>query len=267
METKRLGTTELRVPEIGLGAWNYRGGAEPLRRGIDLGANLVDTAEIYGTEEAVGEAVRGIRDRVLVASKVSGGHLKRDDLLRAAEGSLRRLDIAAIDLYQIHWPNRAVPIRETMQAMEHLVDSGVVKQIGVSNFSVRDLSDAQRAMEHHAIVSNQVLYNLERRDIEESLLPYCTENQVTVIAYTPLASGRFARSKKLFAGRRMRVLHEIAAARERTTAQIALNWLTSHENVIAIPKSDSIEHTVENCGASGWRLSAAEIERIDAAFS
>lgn len=267
METKRLGTTDVFVPEIGLGAWNYKGGLEPLRRGIDLGANLIDTAEIYGTESVVGEAVKGIRDRVIVASKVSGQHLKYDDVLRAAEGSLRRLAVDAIDLYQIHWPNGAVSMSETMRAMESLVDSGVVRHIGVSNFSVRDLREAQQAMEHHTIVSNQVLYNLERREIEESLLPYCIESQVTVIAYTPLASGKLAGRRKLFAGRRMRVLEDIAAAQQRTIAQVALNWLTSHENVIAIPKSDSLERTAENCAASGWRLSAVEMKLIDQAFS
>ena len=248
METKRLG------------------GVEPLRRGIDLGANLIDTAEIYGTEGVVGQAIKEIRERVFLASKVSGQHLEYDDVLRACEGSLRRLDVAQIDLYQVHWPNRTVPITETMRAMEFLADSGLIRYIGVSNFSAQELKDAQQAMKHHSIVSNQVLYNLHRRGIEGSLLPYCIENQVTVIAYTPLASGKLAGRKQLFTGRRVRTLRDIANAEHKTIAQIALNWLICHDNVIAIPKSDSLERTVENCGASGWRLSTEEMEQIDAAF-
>jgi len=266
METKTLGATEVRVPEIGLGAWNYQGGVEPLRRGIELGANLIDTAEIYGTEETVGEAVKGIRKGVFIASKVSGQHLKYDDVLRAAEASLRRLAVDCIDLYQIHWPNRAVPIRETMRAMESLVDSGLIRHIGVSNFSEQELADARNAMTNHPIVSNQVLYNLDRRGIEKSLLPYCHENQITVIAYTPLASGKLAGKQRFFAGRGLRVLARVARTTRRTMAQVALNWLTSQENVIAIPKSDSVERTVENCEASGWRLSPKDREEIDDAF-
>ena len=134
MEMKQLGSTSVMVPEIGLGAWNYTGGVEPLRRGVELGAFLIDTAEVYGTEEAVGQAVRGIREKVFVATKVSGQHLRERDVMRAAETSLRRLQVDVIDLYQVHWPNSGVPIGETMRAMEALVDTGMVRHIGVSNF-------------------------------------------------------------------------------------------------------------------------------------
>src|SRR5215472_15479085 len=109
METKELGNTGAVVPEIGIGVWRYRGGVEPLRRGIELGATLIDTAEIYGTEDVVGQAITGIRERVFVATKVSGAHLRHDEVLRAADASLRRLGSGFIDLYQIHWPNSAVP--------------------------------------------------------------------------------------------------------------------------------------------------------------
>ena len=117
MELKRLGNTSVMVPEIGLGVWKYRGGIEPLRRGIELGAFLIDTAEMYRTEDVVGQAVKNIRDRVFIATKVSGGHLHYDDVLRAAEASLRQLQTDAIDLYQVHWPNSRVPLKETMRAM------------------------------------------------------------------------------------------------------------------------------------------------------
>ena len=173
MELKPLGNTGVMVPEIGLGTWKYTGGNAPLQRGIELGAFLIDTAEMYRTEDAVGRAVKGIRDRVFIATKVLGRHLRYDEVLRAAEQSLRLLDIDRIDLYQVHWPNSRVPIQETMRAMQHLVDTGLVRYVGVSNFSVQQLADAQAAMPRHPVVSNQVLYNLQRRNIERDLLPYC----------------------------------------------------------------------------------------------
>lgn len=267
MELKPLGNTNVMVPEIGLGAWKYRGGVEPLRHGIALGASLIDTAEIYGTEEVVGRAIQGQREQVFLATKVSGSHLRHDDVLRAAEASLRRLHIDVIDLYQIHWPNQSVPIKETMRAMESLVDSGHIRYIGVSNFSASEMRQAQAAMNQYAIVSNQVLYSLNRREIERELLPYCQEYQITVIAYTPLDDGRLAVHSRFRRSQGMQVLEQVATETHKTLAQVALNWCTSRPNVIAIPKSNSQERIAENCGASGWRLSPEQVERLDAAFA
>ena len=171
MEYRELGATGVMIPEVGLGTWKYRGGPEPLRWGIELGANLIDTAEMYRTEDAVGQAIRGIRDRVFVATKVLGSNLRYDDVMRAAEKSLRLLNDDVIDLYQIHWPSRSVPIAETMRAMETLVDRGMVRYVGVSNFSVAEMREAQAAMSKYPIVCNQVLYNLKRRRIERDLIP------------------------------------------------------------------------------------------------
>jgi diketogulonate reductase-like aldo/keto reductase len=266
MELRKLGNTEVLVPEIGFGAWKYRGGVEPLRYGVSLGAFLIDTAEIYGTEEVVGQAIKGMRERIVLATKVSGAHLRYDDVMRAAAASLRRLDTDYIDLYQIHWPNTQVAITETMRAMEALVDSGQVKYIGVSNFSARELRAAQAAMRQYPIVSNQVLYSLNRRDIERDLLPYCQEQQITVIAYTPLDDGRLADPARLRQRQAREALAGIAAEVHKTPAQVALNWCTSRPNVIAIPKSNRQERIAENCRASGWRLSPEQIQRLDAAF-
>src|ERR671923_1723010 len=110
IELKQLGNTGVMVPEIGLGAWKYRGGVEPLRRGVALGATLIDTAEIYGTEDVVGQAIKGMRERIFLATKVSGAHLRYDDVMRAAAASLQRLGTDHIDLYQVHWPAAQVPI-------------------------------------------------------------------------------------------------------------------------------------------------------------
>jgi diketogulonate reductase-like aldo/keto reductase len=267
MELKRLGNTDVMVPEIGLGAWKYRGGVEPLRRGIALGANLIDTAEIYGTEDVVGQAIKGMRERLFLATKVSGAHLRYDAVMSAAAASLRRLDTDTIDLYQIHWPSGQVPIRETMRAMETLVDAGQVKYIGVSNFSLRELRAAQAAMTKYPIVANQVLYNLNRRDIERDLLPYCQEHNITIIAYTPLDDGRLAQPSRFRRPRGMQMLEQVAAEVGKTLAQVALNWCTSRPNVIAIPKSNSAARTEENCGASGWRLSPTQIQQLDDTFA
>ena len=272
METKRLGNTDVMVPEIGLGVWKYKGGVEPLRKGIELGATLIDTAEIYRTEDIVGQAVKDIRAQVFIASKVSGSHLQYDAVLRAAEASLRLLDTDCIDLYQIHWPSSSVPIKDTLRAMEELVDRKQIKYIGVSNFSVRELQKAQEALRNYPIVSNQVLYNLNTRSIEHDLLPYCWEHDVTVLAFTPLDSGRLASTSKsksksmLRRGKAMQTLEQVATEVNKTLGQVALNWCVSHPNVIAIPKSDRVDRTIENCGASGWRLSQEQIRRLDEAF-
>jgi diketogulonate reductase-like aldo/keto reductase len=263
---KKLGNSGVQVPEIGIGAWRYKGGVEPLRRAIELEASLIDTAEIYGTEDVVGQAVGGVRAQVFIATKVSGDHLRYDDVCRAAESSLRRLNATYIDLYQIHWPNPSVPIRETMRAMETLVDRGLIRFIGVSNFSVSELRAAITSMRNYPIVSNQVLYNLNRREIERQLLECCLENQVTIIAYSPLDDGRLAVQPQSRASLKTRALQTVAVQANKTLAQVALNWCCSQPNVIAIPKSDSEQRVTENCHASGWRLSSAQIQTLNTAF-
>ena len=256
MNLKRLGPTEVFIPEIGLGTWNYRGGVEPLRKGVELGAFLIDTAEGYYTEDIVGEAVSGLAEEVFIATKVSGRNLAHDGVLRSCEASLEKLGVDRIDLYQIHWPNPVYPIEETMSAMEKLLDRGMVSHVGVSNFSVSQMLEAQRHLPNHPVVSNQVLYNLNSREIEEELLPHCLENDVTVMAYTPLDSGRLCRKKEGSA------LSAVAGEAGKTETQVALNWCLSRENVVCIPKSDSVSRTAENCGASGWRLSGEQVARL-----
>lgn len=267
MELRELGDTGVKVPAIGLGTWQYRGGVEPVRKGIEQGAFLIDTAEMYGTEGIVGNAVEGLRDQVFIATKVSGNHLRYDEVLRAADESLKRLGIDRIDLYQIHWPDPSVPIRETMRAMETLVDMGKVRFIGVSNFYLKDLQEAQASLSKHKIVSNQVKYSLFQRGIEDDLLAYCQKNHITVIAHTPLAKGALT-ARPLFKRRQaMGLLQKVARECGKTMAQVALNWCIAKECVIAIPKSDKVERVVENCQASGWRLSTEQIEALNEAFS
>ncbi len=266
MELRPLGATGVQVSAIGVGTWQYRGGVEPLRHGIELGATLVDTAEGYGTEDVVGKAIAGRRDGVFLATKVSGDHLRYDEVLRAAKESLKRLGTDRIDLYQVHWPDPRVPIRETMRAMETLADEGKVRFIGVSNFSVAELEQAQAALAKHRIVCNQVIYNLFNRQIEEDLLPYCQRNAITVMAYSPLARGSLMSRFPPRHQRALEVLQRVTQEAGKTVAQVALNWCISKPNVIAIPKSNRAERVAENCAAAGWRLPPEQLRALDQAF-
>jgi diketogulonate reductase-like aldo/keto reductase len=254
MNQKELGQTGLLLPEIGLGTWGYRGGAEPIKEAVALGVSLIDTAEAYGTEEIVGDALKDLRSRVFIATKVSPGHFRRPDVLMAADKSLERLRADYIDLYQLHRPNYTVPIEETMGAMEELMDAGKIRFIGVSNFSVGELRKAQAALSRYRVVSNQVRYNLVERSVELGLLRYCRENKITVIAYSPLARGiNYIKDRDPDA-----VLSKVAALTGKTESQVALNWCISKENVIAIPKASSLNHVIQNCDASGWRLTTEQ---------
>ena len=284
MEYKTLGNTGCRVPEIGLGTWQYTGGPEPLRRGIELGAYLVDTAEFYSTEGVVGRVAKGMRDRVFIATKVSPSHFRYREVLAAADRSLRLLGTDYIDLYQLHWPNPSIPIEETMGAMEALADAGKVRFIGVSNFSVAEFQEAQAALSKHPLVSNQVEYSLLHRHPERNgLLAACQELGVTLIAYSPLAQGiltgkygperppaGFRRgryhSKAFWARARpvLEALRAVAAARGKTPAQVALNWVMAR-GAIPIPGAKNARQAQENAGALGWRLTEEELASLDEA--
>ena len=262
MDFQELGTTRVRIPDVGFGTWKYTGGADPIHRGVELGATLIDTAEGYSNEESVGKAIAGVRDRVFLATKVSPSHFRKNDILKAADQSLKRLNIDVIDLYQLHWPNDAIPIAETMGAMESLVDAGKIRFIGVSNFSVGQMQEAQDALTNARIVSNQVRYSLIDRSIESALLSYCQEQGVTIIAYSPLATGLGKLGGKAGA----QAVERVASNTEKTQAQVALNWCLRQPRVMVIPKANSAAHVEDDCGASGWRLSSPDLAILDAAF-
>ena len=262
MDYKRFADTDVMLPEIGLGTWCYAGGVEPLRAGIALGATFLDTAEIYGSEEVVGQAIKGMRPGIFLATKVAPRHFRRADVLRAADDSLSRLGTDHIDLYQLHWPNYTVAIDETMGAMEELVERGKIRYIGVCNFTLDELKRAQKAMTRHRIVATQVNYSLAERTIEASLLPYCLRERIAIIAYSPLGH-----SLSNLAARDPRGILQVVAARNgKTIPQVALNWCISKPGVVAIPKSDSVEHTRDNCGASGWRLPVEDRELLNSSI-
>ncbi|HTQ61279.1 MAG TPA: aldo/keto reductase [Candidatus Solibacter sp.] len=260
MNHKELGTTGISIPEVGIGTWNYQAGPGPLRHGLEAGALFVDTAESYGTEEVVGQAIAGIRPSIFVATKVSPEHFRKADLIRSAETSLRKMKIEAIDLFQLHQPNPSIPIEEPLEAMTGLVDAGKVRFLGVSNFSVRQLREAQKASTKYPIASNQVRYSIIDRTIEKELLPYCQANKVTVIAYSPLGRGMDRIRDCDPEG----IIGSIAQKIGKTAPQVVLNWCLCQEGVVVIPKGNSTAHILENCGASGWRLGEEELQELGA---
>jgi len=239
---------------------------EAIRLGLDLGMNFIDTAEMYGaghSEEVVARALEGRREPVFVASKVSPRHFAHDDILHSARMSLKRLNRKQMDLYQLHWPNPNIPIAETMRAMEKLVKDGLVRFIGVSNFSAEQMKEAQQSLSHEKIVSNQIEYSLVDRSPESGLLQYCQEEGVTVIAYSPLGQGKIPRGR----GAPFKVLDEIAGKLGRTRNQIALAWVLQHDNVVAIPKAGDNRHVRENAAVSDWKILDDDREKLDEAFS
>jgi hypothetical protein len=259
MELKLFGSSQTQIPAIGFGTWKYQGGIEPLRAVVDRGYCFLDTAENYGTEELVGEAIRGRRQQVFLASKVAPRNFRRADLIRAAENSLRRLGTDTIDLYQLHWPNLTVPIEESMAAMEELADSGKIRFIGVSNFRLGYLRKAQAALSRHKIMSNQVRYSLIDRTIEDGLLQYCRKNSITIIAFSPLGLNFTSLRSADPEG----ALSQLAAKSGRTEAQIALNWLIAKDGVVTIPKASTVPHALEDWEAAGWRLSADQYALLE----
>lgn len=243
-----------------------RAGVEALTYGLDLKMSLIDTAEMYAaghSEEIVGQALRGRRDKVFVASKVSPGHFAYEDVLAAAERSLKRLGLKQMDLYQLHWPNPSIPIAQTMKAMEKLVADGLIRYIGVSNFSVEQMKEAQQALSRERIVSNQVEFSLVDRSIERSILPYCQKEDLTVIAYSPLGQGRIPRGKEY----PFKVLDGIAGKLGKSRNQVALNWLLQNRSVIAIPKAASLNHLKENARVTDWNLTREDHKRLAEVFS
>lgn len=272
MNYKKLGKTNDVIPVIGQGCMGIGGEFSPdtskdqeqiaaLRLGIDLGMTLIDTAEVYGgghSEELVGKAVEGVRDRVFIATKFSPENNGYDDVLKSAEKSLNRLKADYIDLYQVHWSNPAIPVEATMKAMEKLVRQGKVRYLGLSNFSVREMQQAQNALGSEVIVSNQVEYNLFDRFVDGNIMPFCERHEQTMIAYSPLDQGNSIAHKQR--------LREIAEEYGRSVSQVVLNWLTCHSPVVVIPKSLNAQHIRENSEATDFVLSAEHQQEIDRLF-
>ncbi|WP_344679739.1 aldo/keto reductase [Saccharopolyspora taberi] len=254
------------LPVLGQGTWGMgeRSSARDtevaaLRRGLDLGVGLIDTAEMYGNggaEEVVGAAMSGRRDEVFLVSKVFPHNASRRGTVEACERSLRRLGTDHIDLYLLHWRG-GTPLAETLEAFEGLRDSGKIRYFGVSNFDPGDLRELWEHELGRAIATNQVLYNLTRRGIEYDLLPWCRQQELPVMAYSPIEQGRLLGDSEL--GR-------IADRHSATPAQVAIAWVLASEGVCAIPKAASEEHVEQNHAALEIELSEEDLAALDARF-
>jgi diketogulonate reductase-like aldo/keto reductase len=248
---------------MGTWRWGARGRARAaevaaLRLGLALGVTLIDTAEMYGeggAEEVVGEAIRGRREEVFLVSKVYPHNASRRALPEACARSLRRLGVECLDLYLLHWRG-AVPLAETVEAMERLRAAGKIRRWGVSNLDVADLEELGPALADCA--TDQVLLNLEHRGAEYDLLPFCAARGMPVMAYSPVGQGG--------ALLRHPVLKALAAARGATPAQLAIAWTLSRPGVVSIPKAVRPEHVRQNAAAGAMRLEAEELAALDAAF-
>ena len=257
MDTKPLGKSGVALPEIGLGTWEFSGDASVIHRAIELGSFLLDTAESYGTEERVGRAIAGRRDEVFIATKVSPSHFRHADVLAACDRSLRALGVETIDLYQLHAPSADVPIEETMGAMADLVAAGKVRHVGVSNFSAREMAAAEDALGTDLVVENQIKYSLFDHRFADTVIPYCEERGIMVLAYSSLEQGTFQREMRRNK-RLVQVMTSVCAETGKTAAQVLLNWTLRSPVVITIPKTNTLSRVDENCAAAGWRLTDAQ---------
>jgi len=274
LRTRKFGWTRRDVPIIGMGTWMIEGrtkdtdnrAIEAMRLGIDLGMTHIDTAEMYGngrSEELIAEALNGQRESVFLVSKVLPTNASYEGTLRACKRSLKRLRTDFIDLYLLHWPSSQHPIKETMRAMEKLVDEGMIKFIGLSNFDVDQVREAQRALKKYRIACNQVLYHLDYRAIEHELLPYCTQNEIAIVGYSPFGH----RNVPITQSKGGKVLGEIAKKHNRTVHQVVLNFLTQDSNLFTIPKAANPDHVRDNSGAVGnWQLTDGDIALINKTF-
>jgi diketogulonate reductase-like aldo/keto reductase len=253
------------MPTYGLGTWymgeNARTRADEvaaLKLGLDLGATLIDTAEMYGSgkaEEIVGDAIAGRRDETFIVSKVLPENATRRGTIAACERSLKRMRTDRIDLYLLHWRG-SPPLEETLDAFAALKREGKIKAWGVSNFDTDDMEELEE-LGGDGCASNQVLYNLTRRGIEYDLVPWCRERGIPIMAYSPIEQGRMLGHKGLAT---------VGGRHNATPAQVALAWLLNRDGIVVIPKATNPAHVRENRAAVDLKLSADDLAALDAAF-
>ena len=265
MKQVRMPSGDL-VPALGQGTWGMgekrasrAQEISTLRAGIEQGLRLIDTAEMYGdgaTESLVGDAIAGLRDDVFLVSKVYPHNASRKAMRAACTASLRRLRTDRLDLYLLHWAG-PVPIEETVEAFEDLVQDGLIRSWGVSNLDTAAMEELWAVPGGRAVQANQVLYNLTRRGIEWDLLPWQRERGIPTMAYCPIEQGRLLRNRKLA---------DFAKRHGLTAAQAALAWLLARDDVIAIPKTAKPERLAENRAALEYPLDAAALAELDSLF-
>jgi diketogulonate reductase-like aldo/keto reductase len=269
MKKIKIGKTGESIPILGQGTWGikslrtkkyYKNWKESIRRGIELGLTHIDTAELYGrgtSEKIVGQVISEYnRDDLFITTKLFPVHLRYKTMKKAAYKSLKRLGIKQIDLYLIHWPSPINSIKKLMKVLEDLTNEGIVRYIGVSNFSVAQFIEAQSYLKNTELITNQLYASVARQKHIEQSLPFYQKEGIILTAYSPLGHNGF---QNLDNDLRFK-LEKVASSYEVTIQQIAIAWLINHENVITIPKALKIEHMEANAKAAEIRLSKEDVE-------
>lgn len=243
-----------KIPSLGFGTWQLTGltAYEAVQTALKTGYRHVDTADVYGNHQEVGQALTDSsvkREDIFLTSKLWHSDLRADDAQRTIERVLKELQTDYLDLYLIHWPNQQVPINETLTAMAKMQEQGLVKEIGVSNFTVHHLEDALATEIPFSV--NQVEFHPSLN--QTALKDYCDQHDIVVTAYSPLAQG---------ADLQLKPVKELAKKHKRSTAQVVLNWLLQKE-IVAIPRSASKKHIEDNWEARSWKLTATEVKMLD----
>lgn len=254
------------MPALGLGTWmmgDHRRERSrevaAIKLGLDLGIDLIDTAEMYGdggAEEVVAEAIAGRRDGIFLVSKVLPSNASRRGTVAACKRSLKRLQADNLDLYLLHWRGD-VPLAETVDAFESLRRDGLIREWGVSNFDRADMEELFALPDGARCAANQVMYHLGCRGVEWDLLPFCRKHRVAVMAYSPVGRGRLLRDRHLNA---------IAAEVGVSAAQVALAWLLGQPGINVIPKASSEAHVRDNRSAADLQLPASVLKELERAF-
>ncbi|HTZ15753.1 MAG TPA: aldo/keto reductase [Mycobacterium sp.] len=255
-----------KVVALGQGTWHFAEDqarwpeeVASIRLGVDLGLTVIDTAEMYGdgaAEVLVGEAIAGRRKEVFLVDKVLPHHATRAGTVRACEASLGRLGVDYLDLYLLHWRG-SIPLVETIQGFAELKREGKIRHWGVSNLDLDDMVELTAVPGGDEVQTNQILYNLTRRDPEYALLPWLAQHGIPTMAYSPIEQGRLIESP---------TLQPIAQRHNATPAQIALAWVLQHDGVIAIPRAGTLTHVRQNAAARGIELTRDDLHALDRAF-
>lgn len=260
------------VASIGQGTW-YLGESqrfedeeiETLKMGINKGMNLIDTAEMYGSggaEVLTGKAISSFpREDLYIVSKVYPFNSSKENIIKACSNSLKRLNTSYIDLYLLHWRG-SNSLSEVVEGMEELKERGMIRDWGVSNFDIRDMEELFKVENGDKCLVNQVLYNLDSRGVEFSLLPWMQERNVVTMAYCPLAQGGKL-SKGLLENE---LVKDIARVHNSSPAQVLLAFLCSKALVVPIPRTKQIEYAIQNAEAMDIKLTKEELDRLDQEF-
>ncbi len=269
MKYKEFGSTNIKTSLIGMGTYydplwivtaklgwlrNAERRIQSLKSGLEVGINIIDTAELYGSEPLVKRAIEGYeREKIFISTKVWPTHLRRNKFFKSLEKSLERLGTKYVDLYLIHFPGSGDANREALLAMDDAVSSGLIKFIGLSNFDLKGIEEARKTLRKNDIVAIQNQYSIKHREPEKDILPYCEREKIAFMAYYPLAHGKLTKDNKVI---------EISKKYNVNPAQLALVWLLRWNSVFPIPRASKPEHVIEDAKVADIEIPKEVLEKI-----